>query len=529
MGLELIYPAHVRKQGGENLFFPLFDTPAVRGIEAKALERSGHASGANHYSQDTLMQRAGFALSRLIRAKYPHARHIWVVAGAGNNGGDAIEAAACLHGAGYSVHVTWLGSPEKASVDTKQAYIRATEVGVCFAEKNDDAFGKTCDLIIDGLFGIGIDAKRMLSAKLEALIQKINALQAPVIAVDVPSGLLTDTGSIIKTCVRADTTLTFLTLKPGLFTCDGLEYSGEIWLETLDDTQNNFQAIAQPCAHLYAGSIQKKQRALNTHKGSFGGVIVIGGSKGMTGAALLASRAAITGGAGRVYTCLLDQPSALSVDIQSPELMFRAFDDVMGVLNAPKTVVACGCGAGLEIEKILPKLLTTAIHLVLDADALNAVAANNELQGLLCIRSQQAMATIITPHPLEAAKLLNVSTNDVQADRLAVAQALADRYQVVCVLKGSGSVVSAPGCMPFVNSSGNAALATAGSGDVLTGYLAACWSPLANGMRDGIDHHGLQRLAVQAVWQHGYAANRWRDAGYMGVLPAGQLIEFLSV
>ena len=239
-----------------------------------------------------------------------------------------------------------------------------------------------------------------------------------------------------------------------------------------------------------------------SHKGSFGDVAVIGGETdatrgtAMAGAALLAASAALHGGAGRVYVGLLGD-GALALDVSQPELMFRRPD----ALPLTAMTVVCGCGGGEAVRGVLPAVLAQAPRLVLDADALNAIAQDPALQAALTGRAARGQATVLTPHPLEAARLLATDARQVQADRLAAAAALAARFQCVAVLKGSSSVIAAPGEVPRINPTGNARLATPGSGDVLAGLVGAL---LAGGQ-------AAFSAACAAVQRHGAVADAWPE------------------
>lgn len=486
--------------------FLLADTATTRHVETQAL-------AAVQPGETSLMQRAGHALYRLIMARYPHAQNIWVLAGAGNNGGDAIVAAAWLHKASKQVHVTWLGSPAQMSSDTAKAVAAAQQAGLTLHPLGSEVALPAIELMIDGLLGIGLTPDRPVSTEIAQIIDAINQLPAPVVAVDLPSGLIADTGAIAGCCVQADTTLTFLCAKPGLFTAEGRAYSGEIWLDTLDMA---LSAPFPPAARLWTGVLPHPPRAHNTHKGSFGDVAVVGGADSMTGAAILAARAAIGAGAGRVYVCLLTQsPAATALDTLHPELMFRAIQQ----LDVSKLTVACGCGAGQEVAHVLPKLLRKCPRLLLDADALNAIAADAALQQLLKARAPMQMTTVITPHPLEAARLLNITVDQVQTSRLKTAKTLAQHFGCICVLKGSGTIIATSRQISLINISGNAALSTAGTGDVLAGWLTGRWSAFPDEV--------LQHNIACGVWQHGDAADRWQQAGHTGPLPASQLIDWL--
>lgn len=428
------------------------------------------------------MQRAGLAIAQLAMAVAPHARSIWIPCGPRNNGGDGYEAARHLKLWGKSPVVTCLGGTGHLSSDAEATRQAASQAGVEFVGTLPDQY----DLCIDALFGIG--QLRPFDAQCTSWINRINSGIAPVIAIDIPSGLDADTGAGQALHVKAQYTLSLLTLKPGLFTADGREACGEIWFNDL-----NMPEPAGACA-LLNGTPRATIRAHNTHKGNYGDVGIVGGSHGMTGAALLAARTALHGGAGRVYVALLDS-NAMPLDIIQPELMFRSPSE----LDYESMVVVAGCGGGNAIHALLPSLLARSDRLVLDADALNAIAMDATLQNQLTSRS--ARTTVLTPHPLEAARLMKLHVADVQANRLCVAQGMADRFACTVVLKGSGTVIAAPDMLPRINPTGNARLATAGTGDVLAGLIGA---HLAMG-RDVF--HG----PCESVYMHGAAADSWRS------------------
>ena len=502
---------------------PLFDVPASRRIEAQEAAR---------VPPHMLMRRAGEAVARLALAVAPHARRVWVAAGPGNNGGDGLEAAIHLLRAGREVEVTLHGDAAALPTDAAAALSRATAAGVTIHTAATIELDRA-DIAIDALLGIG--ASRAPEGSIAASIRRLNAFGAlgaracPVLAVDVPSGLHAGTGNPLGAdCVVASHTLALLSLKPGLFTAAGRDHAGTIWFDALGTNPADALAGSAPTAWLTAcPSLQRDglTRRHAQHKGSFGDVAVIGGAPGMTGAALLAGRAAHAAGAGRVFVQLLQSAAfapgvALGVDGLRPELMFRAAwsDGAPDVLG--RSTVVCGCGGGDAVRVVLPRLLSLAQRLVLDADALNAIAADTSLAALLGNRADRGLASVLTPHPLEAARLLACSTAEVQADRLRAAQALADRYRSVVVLKGSGSIVSAPQRVARINSTGNAALATGGTGDVLAGWLAGLWAQAAP---TGPPAEVAASVATRAVAEHGAAV----EPQVAGPMRAGDLIEAL--
>ena len=329
-------------------------------------------------------------------------------------------------------------------------------------------------------------------------LQRMHAGPAPVLSADTPSGLNADTGVLARNFLAPAggpdsgtrrLCLSLLTLKPGLFTAQGRDAAGELWFDDLDA----MPGAGRPTARL-PGEPPTLPRPHNSHKGSYGDVAVIGGAPGMAGAALLAATAALHAGAGRVYVAPLDAALA-PLDTAQPELMFRPLD----ALDLAAMAVVCGCGGGTAVRDALPRVLQAAQALVLDADALNAIAADGALQMLLATRAPSLRPTVLTPHPLEAARLLGTGTAEVQADRLRAAQELAERFGATVVLKGSGTIVATAGKVPVINTTGNARLATAGTGDVLAGMIGAA---LAAG-------RPAMAASCDAVWRHGDLADRW--------------------
>jgi hydroxyethylthiazole kinase-like uncharacterized protein yjeF len=336
-----------------------------------------------------------------------------------------------------------------------------------------------------------------------------------VLALDVPSGLDADTGQVVggtddNLAVTATHTITFIGNKPGLYTGDGRDHAGEVRVASLGIEQKHFvPSHAQLNGpDLFEFDLSTARRAHNSHKGSFGDVAVLGGARGMAGAPILAARGALYLGAGRVFVASL---AALPpYDGVHPELMLR---DAAGFEFTGRTIVAGpGMGDSPEATLLLAKVLAVRGPMVLDADALNCIACSADLQSLL---TQRAVApTVLTPHPLEAARLLGVTSQIVQADRLAAARELAARFQSIVVLKGSGTVIARPDGDVAVNTTGNPGLATAGTGDVLAGM---CGALLAQGW-------DAAEAATGAVWLHGAAADAlvYEGMGPIG-LTAGEL------
>ena len=476
---------------------PLFGTQATRDIEAAL---------AQQLAPHTLMQRAGAAVARLALAIAPHARCIWIACGPGNNGGDGFEAAMHLHKWGKDVTVGFAGDTDRLPDDARQSWRRALAAGVRISDQVPELGPH--DLAIDAMLGIG--TRRPVQGAMREWLDALSATRAQVLCVDLPTGLNADTGTPVSegdawwrqhpAALRH--TLSLLTLKPGLFTAQGRDAAGTIWFDPLQTRPD-----ANPDAWLNAPA-SPRLRPHASHKGRHGDVAVVGGADGMAGAAVLAAQAALQAGAGRVWWHMLAAPS-VAPNLPADIMVRSAHDDPIAPIApiAPGATVVCGCGGGDAVAGALAPVLASAHPLVLDADALNAIAAHPSLQDLLRQRARQHRASVITPHPLEAARLLGCSAADVQADRLAAAHALADRLQCCVVLKGSGSVIAAPGMTPVINPSGNARLAIAGTGDVLAGLIGA---RVAQAIYTAASADSVFSAVCAAVWEHGAAAEHWR-------------------
>ncbi len=421
-----------------------------------------------------------------------------------------------LHRWGKAVVVTWTGPAPgvaEAPPDAHASRLRALAAGVPMAPEPPERF----DVCIDALLDIGamLDPDRpgaALIARWLALMRRAPALR---LAVDTPTGLDADSGAeasefatdfiaqdIYPASAKGIFTLSLLTLKAGLFTASGRDRAGQVWFDDLGVLPNAVGPSAWLLGADRASQSLRTNAAHASHKGSFGDVAVVGGestaASHMAGAALLAASAALHAGAGRVFVALLGDAPHMAVDSQQPELMFRSF----AALDLKRQVVVCGCGGGEAVKTVLAQVLSSATLAVLDADALNAIASDPRLQAQLESRQAQGQGTVLTPHPLEASRLAKLTVAQVQADRLQAAQQLAERFQCVVVLKGSGTVIAGPGKPSMINPTGNALLATAGTGDVLAGMLGAC---LAGGMEEF-------EAACSAVFAHGLRADSWADA-----------------
>jgi hydroxyethylthiazole kinase-like uncharacterized protein yjeF len=486
--------------------------PVLALAELRALEARAAARG------DPLMQRAGAAVAAAAEAlARDTGEEILVVAGPGNNGGDAWVAAARLAETFHRVTlVDVTGNAPKAEA-ARAAREQLGARGGAIVRDWPDASRPA--LVVDGLLGVGLD--RDVDPAFAGVIARINGCAAPVLAIDVPSGLDAASGAIRGSAVRAARTITFIAHKPGLHTGDGLDCRGELVLDDL--------GLGEEAAREAHGSLLDAEavrawlapRARNSHKGAFGTLAVVGGNRGMVGAALLAARAGLLCGAGKVRLGLL-APDPPAVDLAHAELMLGPVDDALAM-----DVIVAGPGAGRSpsatsvsaFERtVLPALLASAKPLVLDADALNALAYSDTLRHAL---DKRRAPTILTPHPAEAARLLGRKTADVQAQRLESALEIASHMHAHVVLKGAGSICAFPDARWSINTTGNPGLASGGTGDVLAGMIGAL-------LCQGLD---AERALQYAVCLHGAAADACvaRGLGPIGLTASEVALEARAV
>jgi len=476
---------------------PLFDTDAVRLLEARgvaACDGDGFA----------LMARAGQAAWRCVLKHWPREQRIVVACGPGNNGGDGYVLARHAHASGRDVQVLRLQPP--ATQLAQRACDEYVAAGGRIAESLE--VSGNAGLIVDALFGIGL--ARAPEPAMSALIEAIDAHAAPVLALDVPSGIDARTGCAPGAAIVADRTLQFIARHRGLRTGAAMDHAGELELATLDVPESLFDGIA-PAALAYRPDALPgffPLRPRDSHKGRNGHVLCIGGDHRSGGAILLAADAALHCGAGltSVATRGAHVPALLS---RRPEAMAHGIEDAAGLaaLLARADVVAIGPGLGQGEwgRSLFDPVLACERPRVLDADALNLLAQPPR---------PLAAHDVITPHPGEAARLLGITTAEVQRDRFAAASALCERYAAQVVLKGAGSIVASPGGVPAVICAGNPGMAVGGMGDLLAGCIAAL---LAQGFAS-------RDAAIAGALLHAAAGDAAaRDEGERGLLPSDLL------
>jgi hydroxyethylthiazole kinase-like uncharacterized protein yjeF len=476
---------------------PILTIAALRSLEAANV-----AAG--------LMERAGAACAlHAERLRGDRSGPIVVLAGPGNNGGDAFVAARLLRQRFEDVEVVFAGDAARLPPDAAAAcrsFVAAggTTVAVPGA--------RTPALVLDGLFGVGLS--RPLEAPWSGLVEWANACGAPILALDLPSGLDAATGHAYEPAVRASATLTFIALKPGMLTGDGPDVCGTIATETLGldvGAQPHGACLTWPGLAQHLPAVLAR-RTRNVNKGTFGTLGILGGTEGMGGALILAGRAALRTGAGKVWLgFLMANPPKL--DTGMPELMLRHAGVVLDA-SPDALVIGPGLGTSEAARSLLTRALALPIPVALDADALNILARDVALQASV---AQRTAPTLATPHPGEAARLLGIPTEAVQRDRMAAAHELARRLQACVVLKGAGSVLVHRDASWAVNTSGGPALATPGSGDVLCGLLGALLAqriPANEALPLAVCLHGAaaDHLVANGIGPLGLTASELPDA-----------------
>ena len=481
-----------------NLPVEIYSVESVRNIDRVAIDEYGIAGY-------TLMTRAGQAALQAALATFPESRRWQVVCGSGNNGGDGYVVARLAAEHGIAVSVVALASPETLAGDAAKAYMDFTALGGVVAEF-EGGLDADADLLVDALLGSGLE--RDVEGRFAQAVRAMNAHRAPVMAPDIPSGINGDNGAVMGTAVMADLTVTFVGLKSGLFVDDGPEHCGQLVFADLDIPAGCREGQPVGMQRIDEGLPRQvlPRRERTAHKGNFGHVLVVGGGEGMPGAVRLCGEAALRAGAGLVSIATHPAHAAM-VATGRPELICHPLDgsDELAPLLERATVVALGPGLGQSdwSRALFNSVLASDKPLVVDADALNLLAGS-ELRHA---------DWILTPHPGEAARLLGVTSADVQADRCAALVALQQRFGGTIVLKGSGTLVSADNGPPRLCSAGNPGMAAAGMGDVLTGVIA------------GLRAQGLPAAiaAAAGVQAHAVAGDRAAASGERGML-AGDLM-----
>ncbi|WP_417661743.1 NAD(P)H-hydrate dehydratase [Pseudomonas sp.] len=465
----------------DNFPLALYSSAQVRQLDASLI-----AAGTSGFE---LMSRAAHAIWRALRQRWPSASELTVLAGKGNNAGDGYLIAELALRAGWQVKVLAVGEPGALASDARLAFKQAQAAGVLVEPWCEQAVLN--GVVVDAMLGTGL--KGQVRAPYCAVIEQLNVSGLPVLAVDIPSGLCADTGQALGCAVRADITVSLIGLKIGLFTGQAPEYLGQLQFTDLQADPAIVAAQAATAHRLTKGSLpQLTARQLTVHKGQLGHVLVVGGELGFAGAALLAAQSALRGGAGMV-SLATRSAHVSAAQVRTPEVMAAAVVSANQLLAlgeaASVWVVGPGLGQGAWARSLLSAAAINQAPQVWDADALNLLATGCVSLPANCV---------ITPHPGEAARLLGLSTAQVQGNRPAAALELAKRFDTVCVLKGAGSLIADPGGQLHLCDRGHPVMAGAGLGDVLAGLIGAL---LAQGL-------GPFAAASLAVWLHACAGER---------------------
>lgn len=482
----------------------LYRAEQVRKIDQTVINR-------HHISAYELMQRAGVSAYKVLRQRWPRASKLCIYAGPGNNGGDGYVLARLARQDSLQVKVVQAGDPSRMqaeAVKAKNDYLDAG--GQIETYQSVTSLTHDYDIAVDAGLGVGLD--RNLDAYWLNLVEFINAGAAPVIALDIPTGINANTGCAMGAAIVADVTVCFIGLKRGLFTADAPDYCGHIEFASLDVPKEAYLSVHAEVSRINESILERllPARKPTTHKGQCGHVLIIGGMVGFTGAALLAGFAALRTGAGLVSVGLPEQ--ALAYGGHFPlELMLQPLEDQAAIekLIQQADVIAIGPGLGQSdwSKRLFNLVVASDKRIIVDADGLN----------LLAKQPQQRNDWVLTPHPGEAARLLHSDTQTVQTDRFASLQEIVKKFQATVVLKGAGSLIASAGlATTYLCTAGNAGMASGGMGDVLTGVIASLCA-------QGLD---MEDAARAAVFMHAHAADIAAGQSPRGLL-ASDLLAIL--
>lgn len=474
----------------------LYSTAQVRALDAHAIK----GLGIPGY---TLMKRAGEGALRFLRSRWPMAHRIVIVCGGGNNGGDGYVVARFAHAAGLAVTVLAAIPPEQLRGDARLAYedFKNSEGQI---HAFDSALFSEGDVIVDALLGTGL--RGAVRGDLGRVIREINSSGRPVFALDVPSGLDSDTGMPLGEAVRADCTVTFVGLKTGLFIGDGPEHAGTVYFDDLEISPPPSAEFKPGLERIVDSEIQRAlpRRPRAAHKGTFGRVLIVGSGSGMPGAVRLSGEACLRVGAGLVTVAVAPE-NVPAISAGRPELICLQLTgaDVLAEAIEKADVIAIGPGLGRTpwAREALSAVLKSDKPLVVDADALNLIAEAG---------TKPRDNWILTPHPGEAGRLLDISTEEIQADRLSALDRLVKRYGGVVVLKGAGTLVGTKGSTAALCERGNPGMASAGTGDVLTGAITGILAQCRDNWlaaRVGVLVHAMAGDAAARTGERGLLAS----------------------
>ncbi len=478
----------------------LYRAEQVRELDRRAIQDHGIPGIA-------LMERAGKVAFDVLQQRWPRARKLLVVAGAGNNAGDGFIVAALARQAGLAVRVVTLSDPQQLQGEALEAWWQMQATDLMPEPFSPEPFG-WADVVVDAILGTGL--RGAVREPFAQAIEAVNAADCPVLALDIPSGLCADTGQPLGVAVRAAATVSFIGLKQGLFLSRGPDYRGELHFDDLGVPRAVYHGLTPGLQLLGLHQSPLASRRRDANKGDFGHVLVVGGAPGFGGAARLAGEAALRSGAGLVS--IATHPlHAAKLMVGRPELMCHPVVErgQLQPLLERASVVVLGPGLGLDAwgQGLWDAAVDSGLPLVLDADGLNRLATLGELPGAC------SEARVLTPHPGEAARLLQLTTAEVEQDRIAAVTTLRDRFGGTLVLKGAGTLVlgaeGPPGQCPL----GNPGMASGGMGDLLAGVIGAL---LAQGLEPAA-------AAALGVCLHAAAGDEAAAEGQRGMLASDLL------
>jgi len=458
-----------------------------------------------------LMNRAGSAAFDELCCRWPEARNIVVVCGAGNNAGDGYVVARLAHEKGYSVRLVALTDPAELHGDAETAWGVARSAGLT-AEAFDAAYLGQSDVVVDAIFGTGLD--REVEGRWADVIDAINAASVPVLAIDIPSGLHADTGCVMGYAIRAEATVSFIALKQGMFTAAGVDCCGEIGFDDLAVPTAVYQQVKPACQRINWSKLRSclPVRPNSAHKGLYGHCLIVGGNHGMAGAVRLAAEAAARTGSGLISVATRPEHVA-AMAAARPEVMWHGVANGSDLrrLIEHATVIAIGPGLGQDdwAIELFDAVMQVDLPVVVDADALN----------LLAYEPIQYSNWVLTPHPGEAGRLLGCSSDEINRQRFDAVKALAEKFSAVTVLKGAGSLIYCETGQIALCSDGNPGMATGGLGDVLTGIIASF-------IAQGFD---LFDAAQMGVALHAAAADKAANSGERGLLAGDVIFQLRSL
>jgi hydroxyethylthiazole kinase-like uncharacterized protein yjeF len=458
----------------------IYQIHQIRELERLAEERF-------NVSSSIMMQRAGKAAFDFLHRRWPQANKITVFCGGGNNGGDGYVLAHHAKERGMDVSIWQVGNQENMSEMTREAMLVCRKLNIPTQPFDEHVNLHHPDVVVDAICGIGL--RDNLREEIVAAIKKMQRIKSPIFAMDIPSGVDAETGQILGAAVHADVTMTFIGLKLGLLTGNGIACTGELVCNDLQLPRELFSFV-EPIAErinlsIYSGFLKPRPR--DWHKGLSGHVLIVGGELGYSGAPRMAAEAALRVGAGLVSVATHPE-NAIALNSDCPEIMCHGISRVeeMDHLIERASVIILGPGLGQTdwSKKMFDYVSQQKLPLVVDADGLNFLARTTQFNE----------NWILTPHPGEAARLLDMSVQAVQKDRLAALEAISKRYGGVCVLKGAGSLILAPHSLPALCDKGNPGMATGGMGDVLSGVIGGLIGqgiPLGEAAKLGVCMHAV--------------------------------------